>query len=166
MAEKIPTVDTKIILDSRDQAKKNVQALIQSARQEIIFFGPMLDDIMFNNDDCIQQLTQFLTQSQRTRARFLVHDTRKNSARGHRLISLSQRLSSKIHIHQTGLNDKQQHHLFLLIDTKAYLYCPNNERYEGIVDFDAAATVREKQKQFEEMWAQSIPDVNVRRLQL
>ena len=166
MIEAIPTDDTAIPFGSREYASQYTIELIESARQEICFFGPELDSVLFNNQMVIDKLITFINQSQRCTVRLLVHNTRQSTAQRHLLIPHAQRLSSKIQIHIADRQDQKLRHMSLLVDKKAFLYCPNANRYEGVVDFDATGQVSNRKKDFDDMWARSEFDLNTRRLQL
>lgn len=166
MTDMILTDDEMVAFDSRDHAAQITSELIDLARQEICIFGPIIDPVLFDNEVTIAKLSEFARRSQRTRLRIVVHDTRKNVIDSHRLLPLAQRLTSHIQIHITHQKHQDQRHQFMLIDGKAYLYCPNAERYQGRAEKDAAGTVRDFQQQFEELWSHSRPDVNTRRLNI
>jgi hypothetical protein len=166
MTDAIPTDNKVKTFNSRDQAALLAAELIESARQEICFFGPNIDPVLLDNDAVISQISEFARRSQRTRLRFLVHDTQRNVLDSHRLLPLAQRLTSHIQIHTTHPKHQDQRTLFLLIDGKGYLYCPNAERYQGRAESQPAAFARELQQQFDELWNHSRPDTNTRRLHL
>jgi len=166
MTEQLPTDDNAIAFDSRDHAEQLALELIQQARQEICFFGPLIDPVLLDNDSVIEHLSEFSRRSARSKIRIVVFDTRKNIAQSHRLIPLAQRLTSKIEIHIANTKHQQLRNLFMLIDNHAYLYCPNAERYQGRVAKYAPATVRDMQQNFDEIWNQSKQDNNTRRLHL
>jgi hypothetical protein len=166
MTDTIPTDNTVMTFDSRDQAASFAEQLIDSARQEICFFGPIIDPVLLDNDAVISKISEFARRSQRTRLRLVVHDTQKNVLDSHRLLPLAQRLTSHIQIHLSHPKYQDQRSLFLLVDQQAYLYCPNGERYQGRADLQPSAYARELQKQFEEFWSHSRPDTNSRRLHI
>jgi hypothetical protein len=166
MTDTIPTDNTVMTFDSRDQAVLLAEQLIDSARHEICFFGPIIDPVLLDNDAVISKLSEFARRSQHTRLRLVVHDTQKNVIDSHRLLPLAQRLTSHIQIHLSHPKYQDQRSLFLLVDQQAYLYCPNGERYQGRADLQPSAYARELQKQFEEFWSHSRPDTNSRRLHI
>ncbi len=162
----IPTDDKHIAFDSRDQAASLALELIAEARQEICFFGPTIDKVLLDNDAVIEKLSEFARRSPRTSIRIVVFDTRTNVSESHRLLPLAQKLTSKIKIHIASKKHRDSRHQYLLIDTNAYLYCPNAERYQGRAEKHAPAIVREYQQEFEELWNHSQPDINSRRLHI
>jgi hypothetical protein len=166
MVDTIPTDNTVKTFDSRDQAALLAAELIANARQEVCFFGPIIDPVLLDNEIVIARLSEFARRSQRTQVRVVVHDTQKNVIDSHRLLPLAQRLTSHIQIHTTHPKHQDQRCLFLLIDRQTYLYCPNAERYQGRAEMQTAAFARDLQQQFDELWNHSRPDRNTRRLHL
>lgn len=166
MTSGLPTDDNLVAFDSREQAASLALELINSAGREICFFGPQLDPVLFDHDSVIEALSQFARRSDRTQIRFVVFDTRNNIAQSHRLLPLAQRLTSKIKIHIASRKHQSLRQMFMLIDTNAYLYCPNSDRYQGRVATDAAASVRELQQDFNDFWNHSTADINSRRLHI
>lgn len=166
MTETIPTDNTVMTFDSRDQAVLLAEQLFDSAHQEICFFGPTIDPVLFDNDSIISKLSEFARRSQRTRLRLVVHDTQRNVVDSHRLLPLAQKLTSHIQIHLSHPKYQDQRSLFIVVDQQSYLYCPNSERYQGRAELQPSAYARELQKQFEEFWNHSRPDTNSRRLHL
>lgn len=166
MSEQIPTNDNTVAFDSRDQAAQLALDLIKQAKHEICFFGPLIDPVLLDNDEVIAELSEFARRSARTKVRLVVFDTRKNIAQSHRLIPLAQKLTSKIEIHIASRKHQELRNMFMLIDTNAYLYCPNAERYMGRASSHAPADVRDMQQSFDEIWNHSKQDINTRRLHI
>lgn len=168
MTDTIPTDDDNklITFDSREQAARLALELIEQARQEICIFGPLIDPVLFDNDAVIDKLSEFGRRSPRTRIRIVVLATQKNVVNSHRLLPLAQKLTSTIKIHIAADKHQDLRQQFMLIDGKAYLYCPVADRYQGRVENHAPAAVKEMQQEFEELWNHSKPDINTRRLNL
>lgn len=168
MTEQSPTTDNDTLLrfDSRDQAAKLALELINRARHEICFFGPLIDPVLFDNESAYEALSEFARRSPRTRIRIVVLDTQKNVVNSHRLLPLAQKLTSSIEIHIAANKHHDLRQQFMLVDGRSYLFCPVAERYQGRAELNAPAAVKEMQKEFEEIWNQSKPDINSRRLNL
>lgn len=168
MTEQIPTAenDTLLRFDSRDQAEQLALELINQARHEVCFFGPLIDPVLFDNEAAAVALSEFARRSPRTRIRIVVQDTQKNVVNSHRLLPLAQKLTSSIEIHIASNKHHDLRQQFMLIDGRSYLFFPVAERYQGRAELNAPAAVKEMQKEFEEIWNQSKPDINTRRLNL
>jgi hypothetical protein len=168
MIARTPTDDTDnlVTFDSREQAGQLALALIEQARQEICFFGPIIDPVLLGSDTAVAKLSEFVRRSSRTFLRIVVHDTRKNVIDSHRLLPLAQKLTSSIKIQIAGRKHQDLRQQFMLIDGKAYLYCPVADYYQGRVERYAPAKVKVMQQDFEDIWNHSKPDINVRWLNL
>jgi hypothetical protein len=66
MVDTIPTDNTVKTFDSRDQAALLAAELIANARQEVCFFGPIIDPVLLDNEIVIARLSEFARRSQRT----------------------------------------------------------------------------------------------------
>ncbi len=153
-----------IQFDSRDEARTLALALCQQATREICFFGKNIDPVLFDHPQFVEALSTFARRSKHTQVKFVVHDTRQNTADGHRLISLAQKLTRHIHIRNTPEKHQNLIQMFMLVDQNAYLYCPNTVRHQGRVSFDAPLDVRNFRKTFDDLWEHSTVDSNIRRL--
>lgn len=166
--ETSPTDDTGTLVtfDSREYAAELAVELIEQARQEICFFGPVIDPVLLGSEKAVTGLSDFVRRSSRTFLRIVVLDTRKNIVDSHRLLPLAQKLTSSIKIHIAGKKHQSLRQQFMLVDGKAYLYCPVADYYQGRMEKHAPAQVRTMQQEFEDMWNDSRPDINVRWLNL
>lgn len=152
--------------DSRNQARELALSLVQQATRRICFFGASLDTVMFDNSDFVTSISEFARRSDRTMAKFVVHNTQLNTANGHRLLPLAQQLTSSIFIRTSSHQHQHLKQYFLLVDDKAYLYGQDNSRYAGRAHFDDMAETRQFQRLFDAIWDHSHLDVQVRRLHI
>ncbi len=152
--------------DSRDQARELALSLVQHATRQVCFFGANLDPILFDNNAFVTSLSEFIRRSDRTMAKFVVHDTQQNTAHGHRLLPLAQQLTSSIFIRTSSPEHHELKQYFMLVDDKAYLYGQYSTRYQGRVHFDDMAETRQLQRLFDTIWEHGHPDVHSRRLHL
>lgn len=157
---------TVIQFDSREQARELAVSLIQQAKRQVCFFGSSLDPVLFDNLEFVDSLSRFARRSHRVAAKFIVHDTRQNTANGHRLLPLAQQLTSSIFIRTSGEKHRDLKQYFMLVDNKAYLYGQYSTRYNGRAYVDDMAEARQLQQHFNTIWDQGQPDVHSRRLQL
>ena len=162
----IASTKERLRFDDRDHAYQTALALIKQATRQICFFGASLDPILFDQAEMIALLSRFARRHPQTQIRFVVHSTAKNVADSHRLITLAQRLSSSVHIHISNEQDQTLQHMFLLTDNNGYLYCHNNQSYHGHASFNAPAEVKNLQREFDQLWTGSHPDIHTRRLHL
>lgn len=164
MADKSVTIEHTHAFDSRSLAADFTQQLFDHAEREICFFGPRIDPFLFEQPAVIQRISEIARRHPNTLIRFLINDGRAVTQHNPRLLALAQTLSSKIKIHQCSKQDAKKNHQFLLVDNSGYLYCPIAEQYTGRVALHEPLEVKNFKASFEEMWAESTPDINSRRL--
>lgn len=155
-----------ILFDSREQCLFYTLELLQLARRQICFFGPILDPVLLDEPDIIDVLTRFSRAHDKARIKLLIHNSQKNAANGHRLITLAQKLTSSIEIRLTSKPYQSLTQLYLLADDSAYLYCPHHTRYQGRASFNDIAETRQLQQSFDIMWQHGTPDSTLRRLHI
>jgi hypothetical protein len=165
-SDTVNSAPTVIQFDSRDQARDLALSLVQQANRQVCFFGANLDPVLFDNLEFVTSLSKFARLSDRTVAKFVVHDTQQNAANGHRLLPLAQQLTSSIFIKTSCQQHQDLQQYFMLVDDKAYLYGQYATRYQGRVHFDDMAETRQLQQLFNTIWDQSHSDVHSRRLDL
>ena len=158
--------EAPVHFDGREQARDLTLSLVQQAKKRICFFGTTLDSVLFNHADCLEAISTFARRTPRTKAQFIVHNTKQALSQGHGLIGLSQKLTSSIAIEVTDPQHRQLTQYFLLIDDMAYLFGQHVTRYHGRVSFDDVSETRQLQQLFEQIWAHGHPDLLTRRLAL
>jgi hypothetical protein len=160
------SADTPIQFDGRVEARELALSLIRQAKRRLCFFGPSLDNVLFDHADCIACISEFSRRTPHAQARFVIHDSQQALAQGHRLIGLAQKLTSSIHFRKSGEQHQNLTQYFLLIDDDAYLYGQHATRYLGRVCFDDVIENRRLQKLFDTIWDHGSPDLMTRRLTL
>jgi len=155
-----------IRFEGRDEARELVMKMALQAKRQLCIYGRDIDAILFDRADFITCLSELARRSPRTEIKVLVHDTLSNVQNNHRLIALAQNLSSSVHIHNTAEQHQDCQKTMLLVDDFAYLACPRARVYDGSACLYDRLKVRQLQKEFDEQWQQSTPDVSIRRLHL
>jgi hypothetical protein len=164
MTEETAPIEQTQTFDSRSLTADFTQQLFEQAERDICFFGPRLDPYLFEQQTVIQRISEIARRHPKTLIRFLIHDGRAIAQHNPRLLSLIQSLSSKIKVHQCSKQDAKKSFQFLLAVNSGYLYCPIAEHYKGRVAFHDPLEVKNFRANFEDMWAESTPDINSRRL--
>ncbi len=162
-----PQSKTELIrFEGRNEARELVLQMALQAKRQICIYGRDIDAILFDRTDFIDCLSELARRSPRTEVKVLVHDTLSNVQNDHQLIPLAQHLSSSVHVHNTAKQHRDFQQTMLLVDDFAYLICPLATVYDGSACLYDRLEVRQLQKKFDEQWAQSTPDVSIRRLHL
>lgn len=150
----------KSLADNRD-ASVQVGAL---ARRELALFSRDLEPLLYDRPEFMSVLQALATRSRMSRIRVACIDPGPSVRAGHRLIALAQRFSSYIEVRRASRDHAERPDTFLVADDEALLFRTLVTRYEGYADVHAPLEAREKLRIFEEIWQQSEPDPEFRRL--
>lgn len=146
--------------DARDAAL----ALAQQARLGLRIFTRDLDGPLYSNEPFRRAVSELARAGRRTFIRILVQDPSRAVRDDHRLIGLAQYLPTHIDVRRVANDWQDEHFAFLLADEQGVLWRRAGDRFEGSVDFHAGPRARELRKWFDDVWEQSEPDPEFRRL--
>jgi hypothetical protein len=152
------------LADSEAQRRAAV-ALALQARRTVDIFTRDLDKKIYDNKDFLDGL-QNLAVNNRGLIRILVKDSSKAVKYGHRLIPLSQRLSSFIEVRKVADDYKEYNEAFLIADEIGFAHRKHADRFEGVARFNAAKEATSLLIFFNEVWRNSAPDPDLRRIYL
>lgn len=155
-----------INFDSRIDNRKIATSLIAQANLQIKILTPDLENAIYDNTDIIQSISRLASKNRHTDIKVLVNDATQAVNTGHRLIELSRRFSSSIHLHKTPQDMNIYESAFILIDDSGYLYKHAGSSHLGQACFNDKAKVRDLIKTFNEAWAISKPDPELRQLHI
>lgn len=150
--------------DSEAQRRAAV-ALTRQARQSVDIFTRDLDRKIYDKRDFLDAV-QNLAVNHHGQIRILVKDSGKAVKYGHRLIPLSQRLTSFIEIRKVAEDFKEYNEAFLIADKIGCVHRKHADRFEGSVRFNAAKEAANLLAFFNEVWRNSAPDPDLRRIYL
>ncbi len=150
----------------RAEARDAALALARQARLGLRIFSRDLDAALYSNEPFRSAVSELARAGRRTFVRILVQDPSRAVRDHHRLIGLTQQLPTHIAARRVGNDWQDERFAFLIADEHGVLWRPAAERAEGTVDFHAGPRARELRKWFDDVWEQSAPDPEFRRLGL
>lgn len=139
-------------------------ALVRQARQSLRIFTRDLDAPLYSTDAFRGAVADFARRSRYTEVRILVQDPTPAIRAHHRLIGLVQALSTHIGVRRVAAEWTDEVFAFLLADERGLLHRPYGDRFEGSVDFAAGTRALELGRWFDDVWENSPPDPEFRRL--
>ena len=152
------------LADSAAQHRAAV-ALASQARRCVDIFTRDLDKKIYDHKDFLDGL-QNLAVNHRGLIRILVKDSSNAVKYGHRIIPLSQRLTSFIEVRKVADDYKEYNEAFLIADEIGYAHRKHADRFEGVARFNAAKETNNLLIFFNEVWRNSAPDPDLRRIYL
>lgn len=155
-----------IAVATGEQVRQASVALVRRSRRRVEIVSRHFDPVVYDTVEFADALRSFVLASSRARVRVIVMDSTPVLATGHRIVALAQHLSSYVEIRRPGKQHARYNCAFLLADRVGSVYRMLADRFEGVVSFGARRIAGDLADTFEDMWAHSEPDPNLRRLSL
>ena len=157
--------DQRHPLEHADDFRGALQRLIPTARRHLVIQAPALDTELLGSTGIGTLIAQFIRQSRYCRVRVLFNDADSALTRGHQLITLARRFPSYITLLQAQPDDRQRA-AWLLADSRALVWRPDERYAGGYACASAPLTARGLLRDFEDHWARARPDPRLRQLYL
>jgi hypothetical protein len=141
-----------------------VAALAGQARRRIDVLTPDLEATLYDTPDFLEAVRSLAIASSRTHLRFLVGDSQHAVKNGHRLIELARRLSTPIDLKQPGPATELGSEAFLLADDRGVFWRADVDKPRAHVCFNDPIGTKRLRQRFEQLWEESLPDPEMRRL--
>lgn len=155
-----------ISIDSADENREMISALIEQAKHSINIFSQDLDDNLYDNLALKDHMTSFASNVGNPEVHILAQDLSHAIRNSHRIVRLSQTLSSFIFIREPCDVFKSEKIEFITVDDAGVFYRVNGEHgnYHAEVNFNSAARAMELNHFFTQIWEQSEADPDTREL--
>ena len=172
VAEKLPMFyklgETKaeVQIVTAEENKNAAISLAKQAHNNIDIFTQDMDPEIYNNAEFERSIFNLARKHPNTRIRILVQDSRKAAQNGHCLIRLSQNLTSSVFIRNPPREFKDEQCAFMVVDKLGLLYrvTTSNKNYNASVNFMSPRRAGKLNDFFDEVWEQSTPDIQTRRI--
>jgi len=153
-------------IDTVEENKNTAISFAQQAHTSIDIFTQDMDFEIYSNKKIEQSIFSLVRRHPNTLIRILAQDTKRAVQNGHGLIRLAQSLTSSVMIHNPSHDHKDVLLNFMLADRIGYLYRPASTRinYHATFNFYAPRRTAELTNFFNDMWQQSTPDTQTRRI--
>jgi hypothetical protein len=154
----------RLAMATRDENRAGSLALVRQARHSLRIISRELDGPLYANAPFVDAVSAIARRGRDSTARILITNSDLIIHQGHLLIELARRLSSTIQIRQLGEQDRDFNQAFLVADGTGVLHRPQSELYDGTLNFNDPGQAKVLLERFEELWEQSAPDPELRRL--
>lgn len=144
-----------------------VDALASQSNRELRILTPDLEPLLYDRATFLEQVKRLAVERRgHLPVRILLLDAGPALRRGHRLIELSRKLSSAVQMRAIPEEFAERCDHYLLADNTGYVLSRHAVPRTLLLDFNAAATVRRMQREFERIWEQGTVHLGLRRLYL
>jgi hypothetical protein len=155
MAE--PAAEPEIVSGREAFAGKLAEMMAQ-AQSELALLSLQLGRRIYARTEVLEALQQFALRSPRSRLRVLVADARGATTGGNLFLEFARKLPSRIHLRElTPERRETEGPERLIADGRSLLDLPGQERLEATYYPHAAPRVIERIKEFEMLWDEAEP---------
>lgn len=149
-------------LENLEDFRRFAVTLVEQAHRSVIIFSEDLEAWLYDNDEFAAALMTFVQRSRNSNVHILIRDTRPLLLHGHRLLRASHRASDKIAIRRLPTIQSEKHPCYLIVDDNGLLFRQDPQVVQGIGYTDYRARARPLLEQFEQLWARSGTDPDLR----
>ncbi len=158
--------DDEVDIDTAEEQHSAACLMTQQAGRSIDIISRELDPTVYNLPGYAEILKNMLLANRRARVRIIVFESQLIARRGHLLLELGGNLPSFIEFRTPGREYQQFNESLFVADATGFIYRTSATRYEGNLNFNDKRKSKTFMDVFEEMWARSAPDSNLRKLSL
>lgn len=166
MFYKLGETDAEVQIDRLEENKSAAISLAKQAHHSIDIFTQDMDAEIYNNKKFEQLIFSLAKKHPNTQIRILVQESRRAVQDGHCLVRLAQSLTSSVFIHNPSREYKNEQCAFMVVDQLGLMYriSATDRNYKANVNFMSPRRAGKLVDFFNEVWQQSTPDVQTRRI--
>jgi hypothetical protein len=156
METRLEVAGSRSILTTLDEYRAAVTELATRAQRSLSIYTPDLEPQLYDQDCFLEPLKRLVLARSHARLRVLISDPSRVSREGNRFMQMARRLTSYIDLRNVAPEYRSNPCSFIVADDKAMAYRQQSSRWDGIVEFNDQAVVRRYLSYFDEVWAGSI----------
>jgi hypothetical protein len=147
--------ESRSILSTLDEYRAAVAELATRAERSLCIYTPDLEPQLYDQDCFLEPMKRLVLARRHARLRVLISDPARASRDGNRFMQMARRLTSYIDLRNVSPEFRGNPCSFIVADDKAIAYRQQATRWDGVVEFNDAAVVRRYLAFFDEAWAES-----------
>jgi hypothetical protein len=148
--------ETRVILTTLDEYRAAVAELATRAQRSMSIYTPNLEPMLYDQDSFLEPVKRLVLARGHARLRVLISDPARASREGNRFMQMARRLTSFIELRNVPPEYRNNPASFIVADDRAIAYRQQCSRWDGIVEFNDQAVVRRHLAYFDEVWAVSL----------
>jgi len=147
---------TRSILSTLEEYRAAVSELATRAQRSLSIYTPNLEPLIYDQDCFLEPVKRLVLARGHARMRVLISDPARASREGNRFMQMARRLTSFIELRNVPPEFRNNPASFIVADDRAIAYRQQAARWDGIVEFDDQSVVRRHLAYFDEVWAVSL----------
>jgi hypothetical protein len=156
MNTKLDVTGSRSILSTLDEYRATVAELATRAQRSLSIYTPDLEPQLYDQDSFLEPMKRLVLARSHARLRVLISDPARVSREANRFMQMARRLTSYIDLRNVSPEYRNNPCSFIVADDKAIAYRQQASRWDGIVEFNDVALVRRYLAYFDEAWAGSM----------
>ena len=147
---------TRSILSTLDEYRAAVAEITTRAQRSLSIYTPDLEPLLYDQDCFLEPLKRLVLARSHARLRVLISDPARAAREGNRFMQMARRLTSYIDLRNVPPEYRTNPASFIVADDRAIAYRQQATRWEGIVEFNDQHVVKRYLTYFDEVWAVSL----------
>ena len=150
------TTGTRSILSNLEEYRAAIAEVVTRANRTLSIYTPDLEPQIYDHDLFLEPVKRLVLARSHARLRVLISNPGRVSRDGNRFMMMARRLTSYIDLRNVASEYRSNPCSFIVADDKAIAYRQQCSRWEGIVEFDDITIVKRYLAFFDEVWAGSL----------
>jgi hypothetical protein len=147
--------ESRSILSTLEEYRAAVAELATRAERSLSIYTPDLEPQLYDQDCFLEPMKRLVLARRHARLRVLISDPARASREANRFMQMARRLTSYIDLRNVSPEYRGNPCSFIVADDKAIAYRQQCSRWDGIVEFNDVSVVRRYLAYFDEAWAES-----------
>ena len=156
MDTRLDITGTRSILSTLDEYRTAVAEIAKRANRSLSIYTPNLEPLLYDQDGFLEPLKRLVLARGHARLRVLISDPARVVREGNRFMQMARRLTSFIELRNVPPEFRNNPAAFIIADASAIAYRQQCTRWEGIVEFNDQQIVKRYLAYFDEVWAVSL----------
>ncbi len=164
--EESHTYGERCVLSSREETLNAIGAMVGKTNRRISIFSPDLEPGIYDQELFLAAVKRLTLGKPFVRIRILIANPARVVRNGNPFVQLARRLSACIEFRNVDEEYPDHREAFFIADEAALVYRVDARKWEGIADPNEPAVARRYLGMFDEIWAASQAQAEVRELRV
>lgn len=154
------------VLSGHDDVRQAVEEVARVANRSIVIYTHDLEPSIYDQRSFVDIVKRLVLAKSFARVRVLVANPYKAVKDGHLLVTLGRRLNSYVEFRNVHVDYQGHREAYIISDAMAIAYRLDATRWEGISDTNSPSVAHKYLSEFDEIWAASIQEPELRMMHL
>ena len=157
-----PSPEGRVELHPDEPHAPQLAELVRHGRRLVRILTDDLHPSVFDDDELSQALSELARKNRRSEVHILIKDSHHLTESSHHLAELNKRIPSLVAVRKLTYCPELYVANYMLVDDKGLYYDPRDDDKISFINAEDRATVKHLAMQFDELWAKSQNDPELR----